>query len=667
MDNLNSSRETELIKQIKGFADTGMPAKTKLETDQKVLARVTDGIYRFPGSALRELISNSYDADAENVYIDTDVPRFESMSIRDDGNGMSIETLVNLINHIGASAKRSNKGTELEVTDSSDPTVSKNKKRKLIGKIGIGLFSVAQLTRDFEIITKEKGKGYYLRAVIKLHNYSEEYINKIEADTSSERGASFETGSVEIWTEPTENLTAHGTDILLKNIKKSARDQLKSLDIWGQEKAQGESFDEEDILNSSKLDKPEFHIGFSTENDVGDEQYSEKQEKLPCYPWDNSVDTEEKFKILYEKIIGLTKKTTNPKLNIVFDNYFNMIWTLALSVPLDYLEKHPFSYTHKEVSNVFAISNKIKGQVASVNPSGDKCFSEICGLKTSTKPTDFNVVVDGVKLYRPIKFTGLPKSDAAVKEPILFLGSYTQKFDGLSLTDSGGEISFDAFILWAPKIIPKDHNGVLVRLHNASGILFDETFMKHQVAEHTIKSQLVAEIFVNKGLDSALNIDRESFNISHPHYQVIMTWLHQAIRQVVNKYKALKQSAVQARKELVENEFSRELIKIAENSMQNRGLDTDAQPSLYLIDSDKAYSSRKGNSALSELPVEAVRFDKSKFNNLTGTSSKKFKTVEAKTEALIQILDSYGLLSDLSPNALENLLEDIVKVLSFGE
>jgi len=200
--NNNEHDEEELLKvEILNYRKTNQVAKTKLLTDDKVLARVTDGIYRQPGSALRELISNAYDADANNVVIDTDAPRFESMTIRDDGNGMSIDVFVNLINHIGGSAKRNKKGLDLNITSSEDSTLSPKKKRKLIGKIGIGLFSVAQLTREFEIITKREGDDYYLKAIVRLNNYSDESM-----PVSEERGEGFETGSVEIWTENTENI-----------------------------------------------------------------------------------------------------------------------------------------------------------------------------------------------------------------------------------------------------------------------------------------------------------------------------------------------------------------------------------------------------------------------------------------------------------------------------
>ncbi|MFN7734129.1 MAG: ATP-binding protein, partial [Pirellula sp.] len=119
--------------------------ETKLKTDQRVLARITDGIYREPASALRELIFNAYDADATNVWIQTDAPRFHQITVADDGNGMSLEVLVYVVQHIGGSAKRTKIGSELGIAQATDPKLSSGG-RRMIGKIGIGLFAVAQLT-----------------------------------------------------------------------------------------------------------------------------------------------------------------------------------------------------------------------------------------------------------------------------------------------------------------------------------------------------------------------------------------------------------------------------------------------------------------------------------------------------------------------------------------
>src|SRR5262249_21148497 len=143
-----SSLEQEII----ATRDSGEAVKTTLKTDDQVIARVTDGIYGQPASAFRELISNAYDADARRVVIQTDRPRFSRITVSDDGNGMGADAVAHLIEHIGGSAKRSTDGAQLGITSRDDAFLSPGG-RRLIGRIGIGLFSVSQLTRTFQIVT----------------------------------------------------------------------------------------------------------------------------------------------------------------------------------------------------------------------------------------------------------------------------------------------------------------------------------------------------------------------------------------------------------------------------------------------------------------------------------------------------------------------------------
>ena len=105
-----------LAKGIRATEKTRAPIEGKLETDELVLARITEGIYRQPSSALRELVSNAYDADATEVVILTDAPRFGQITVRDNGLGLSPEVLTQLVKHIGGSAKRSEIGKKLEIT-----------------------------------------------------------------------------------------------------------------------------------------------------------------------------------------------------------------------------------------------------------------------------------------------------------------------------------------------------------------------------------------------------------------------------------------------------------------------------------------------------------------------------------------------------------------------
>jgi HSP90 family molecular chaperone len=139
---INSSEE--LTGWLADPENEGQVVQTRLAASDRVIARVTDGIYRQPASALRELISNAWDADATSVTILTDAPRFSRIYVRDNGVGMSHRTLSRLLKNIGGSAKRREEGVDLGITNTDDFDCTPSG-RPLIGKIGIGLFSISQL------------------------------------------------------------------------------------------------------------------------------------------------------------------------------------------------------------------------------------------------------------------------------------------------------------------------------------------------------------------------------------------------------------------------------------------------------------------------------------------------------------------------------------------
>lgn len=237
-----------LVENIRSHLHDGQAIDTVLETDERVLARISDGIYRQPASALRELVSNAYDADATRVIVQTDAPRFSEIRVRDNGNGMSIEALATVIHQIGGSSKRTYAGAKLGVTSSNDPTLTPNG-RKLIGKIGIGLFSVAQLTRQFQIITKRQGDDFRLVADVILHTFSDEKIAIVDQEDST-----FKTGTARIRVVSATDLDSHGTEIVINNLTPRIRDEMRSRGMW--ELVAGEQ-DE----NTKPVEPPTYHVG----------------------------------------------------------------------------------------------------------------------------------------------------------------------------------------------------------------------------------------------------------------------------------------------------------------------------------------------------------------------------------------------------------------------
>jgi hypothetical protein len=153
--------------------------------------------------------------------------------------------------------------------------------------------------------------------------------------------------------------------------------------------------------------------------------------------------------------------------------------------------------------------------------------------------TKFEVFIDGVQLLRPLKFRNIEMTSHAIKHPLIFVGKDKPDLSNIPAEIRGGELEFEGYFFWTPKVVPRNHIGILIRINDANGTLFDETFLKYPVSEQTRLRQVTAEIFVKKGLDAALNIDRESFNYAHPHFVYLTAWVHSALRQFATKHKSL--------------------------------------------------------------------------------------------------------------------------------
>lgn len=512
---------------------------TKLKTNERVLARVTDGIYREPVSALRELISNAFDADAENVFITTDAPRFKNIRVEDDGHGMSVETLVHVIHNIGGSLKRTSNGENYGVTGPNGNYSPKG--RRLIGKIGIGLFSVSQLSQNFQIITKRAGDSFRTVATVALQQYNE--VDEREADKD------YESGSVNIWKEKVEDSSSHGTTIVLNNIRVQARETLTDKRFW-------RDFDINQKESQMKKTKPpvprKYYIG-RLENGSNPEGVLHSLNDDGVYqnlPWDEGTNDDEKFLQMTKRVWDETLKSNQrPQIEKLFDHYFYMLWRLALSIPTSYVGGDIFDTTESEKYLCYQLSNVTKEQAKEFEFKNGCSVREILGIQKVNDDEHFKVTIDNIVLKRPILFDDLPKTKGRINKPMVFFGKYNEDFGGKPATLTAGELKFHAYLFWNNKIAPVEHRGVLIRVFNASGTLFDESFLDYQVQEINRLEQITCEIFIEKGFDSALNIDRESFNYSHPHAVLLTRWLHNALRQLTNTQKGLASSVRAEQKE----------------------------------------------------------------------------------------------------------------------
>lgn len=635
IDDVQPWSESQLREGLESFGVGDDPIVTTLHTDERVIARITDGIYRQPGSALRELISNAYDADATRVVIKTDRPRFGRITVDDDGLGMTPAVVSYVINHIGGSAKRNSHGIMLGVSDSSDSRLSPGG-RKLIGKIGIGLFSVAQLTQSFQLVTKVRGDSFRTVARINLKQYSEDDLS------SSAINDDYNAGSVRLWRVPAHDVDSHGTSIIIDAIRPQTRETLQSRGKW----------DAVDRLNGSggqsseEIQPPTYHIGAVLNDDESTYRTTSGFTRLP---WDNSDRPSRAFEKLIRTVQSPNETdSTNPSVEKLFDYYLQMVWQLSLWSPLRYFDIHPFSLSGAE-DFAFSIL-KSDGTAAGVKLSPHETIGMKLGVSESIGTAEsFSIQVDELELARPVKVRDFPSTSAAFQTPIVIAGTYFDDFEGTSTDLTGGPIRFCGYLIWAPKITPVENRGVLLRVNGATGMPFNETFFDYPVSEDRRMSQITAEIFIEDGFDGALNIDRESFNFAHPHAVIVTRWLHEGVRRIIAEQKRLSGALLKKKKEDVNAANLDKLASIVSEVWAEREEEYGAQvPRVRFIRADgRAVESDSLNSMLDDdvvLPAHVL----GPYDSRLVADQNRLKRTKPVVEALAQILSVIDGFDELS-------------------
>src|ERR1043166_4407020 len=141
----------------------------KIRVHERILRHLSRGFYRSPASALRELISNAWDANATRVEINTNYPKFYQLSIQDNGDDFTADDFENLMSGgIGNSQKRTND----ERLKYGRPT---------IGRLGIGMLGIAQICGSF-LVTSTPKSGKPFKARVNLYALAKEKMDEKESE-----------------------------------------------------------------------------------------------------------------------------------------------------------------------------------------------------------------------------------------------------------------------------------------------------------------------------------------------------------------------------------------------------------------------------------------------------------------------------------------------------
>jgi hypothetical protein len=380
----------------------------KIQVHEKALAHLSRGLYRSPASALRELVSNAWDADASVVRINTNYPNFLQLSIQDNGGGFTKEDFKNLMEGgIGNSQKRSEEAPA---------------KRPVIGRLGIGLLGIAQICPSFTISSSTaKGEGFRARVV--LYDLLKKKLDKND-DTIVTDVVHIGTYDFEKDFKPDK--TKPGTLIIGDDIHptftKAFRDSLKF-----------EKF------------------------------------KKPPLDWGKAL-----------KIVSGVHSLQE------LGDYWRLLWELSACCPLPY------------VSASALPSNIIAEDQARLDSYG------------------FKVLADGIQLLKPVNLKGNP-------------GGYTTKrIKEKTQKVYGNDLSFHGYVAVQEglQLKPDELRGILIRIKDVAIGYYDQSMLDYRINQGPRSRWITGEIFVDKGLEDALNIDRDSFNRFHPEFRAVQEYVH---------------------------------------------------------------------------------------------------------------------------------------------
>jgi hypothetical protein len=400
-----------------------MPKKIKVH--EKALAHLSRGLYRSPASAIRELVSNAWDANATVIHIDTNYPNFLQLTIQDNGEGFTRQEFDNLMSGgIGNSEKRVKSKSLIH-------------NRPIIGRLGIGMLGIAQLTGSFTIISKKEDNTGF-KAKVSLYDLLKEKLDN-------------------------EDKT------VVTQAKDEKHDTYKEIDLGTYE---FEDFDPDSVKRGTTIVAEDIHPAFARSF-----QQSLTYDKFKPVP----LDWMDCLKIV-SQVHSLQE----------LGDYWRFLWELSASCPIPYL---------------------------SANALPDKLTKE---EQQKLLSYNFNLIVDSRKLYKPIYLKGNP-------------GGYTsQKIKHEQMKVYGRDLKFHGYIVVqeGAQLHPDELRGILIRIKNVAIGYYDPSMLDYRTNEGPRSRWLTSEIFVDEGLEDALNIDRDSFNRVHPEFRAIQEYVHESLKSV---------------------------------------------------------------------------------------------------------------------------------------
>jgi hypothetical protein len=299
----------------------------------RILRHIGRGIYRSPAGALKELVSNAYDAGATKITINTSYPVIDVIRIIDDGKGITKDEFIDIIQRIGFSEK--NVGDEIIVP-------STGAKRNIIGHYGIGFLAMGQLTSTAIITSKTANSSFGIKATLDFDQF-------------------------EIHTSPNGKRVPITKDEKL--LEKADREKFKNKKVGdvklsiGTCKLETIEFDEDAAkISFTKVELPDVRP------DVRDQLLNFNPSKLV-----KGVEQQKQYSATFENVIALlrtkeqqsaSQRITDRQVPRVKEYFYEkLLWELAVYSPLKFPDHPQFDLKNGELEYFQKLANKSKFEV----------------------------------------------------------------------------------------------------------------------------------------------------------------------------------------------------------------------------------------------------------------------------------------------------------------
>lgn len=478
-----------------------MPAKrsSKPAEEQKVeyvaikvtagiLLHIGAGIYNSVAGAIKELVSNSFDADAEVVVISTNYPYFDEIKVSDNGTGMSSSRLRQAMQTIGSSLKG--------VT--SEGRISKKFNRPIIGHLGIGLMALSQVCSKARIESQERGSDVKFVAELDFSEFKQREQDQIEvAKLEILRDMH---GGVDKMKDKLKDPTLEDDERAeLEDAIKLAKDAEKLLstkeDSFGEHlgycmiypELPGIPGEHGTVITLTEIDKGvrDTLRDVGRTNDVLPKKFDDKEDAWEEYR--NGINA-----LSWVDLIQRLNQKTNGLSFEALPKYHQFLWELAAMAPVNYIENGPVSV--------------------------DK--SILKAKKQQIQDFKFSLVVDNRDLLKPILLPSGSVGELSNLEKGL---DYVIRKIEIDDTIDGEPLVCHGYLYWQrEQNHPSKIRGLRIFIRNVGIGVYDDSLMNFKTVNPTSRAgQISGEIYVDQGLERALSVDRNSFKDTDAHYKVL--------------------------------------------------------------------------------------------------------------------------------------------------